>query len=296
MQLQRPTRLLMAITLFASMALAASAEMRVTHDIAYAERAGADPNATSLDVYAPAEGSSGHPALIYIHGGGWRTGDKANVGSKAQAFTDAGYVFVSVNYRLSPAIQHPAHIQDIAAAVAWVHENAASHGGDPNRIFVIGHSAGAHLAALVGTDARRLRAEGLGLDVIKGVISLDSAAYDIPRKLREFGGPRAEQIFTSAFSEDTKTREDASPITHVKQGATYPAFLLIHAGNRAASREISIDFANTVQNVGATAEVFAAPDRNHATLNRDLGQKGDHVTERILRFLDEVTGSIPDVE
>lgn len=134
-------------------------------------------NLQSLDIHTtnPAEdGKSAKltPVLIMIHGGGWRRGDKAGVGvtrHKAPHFVASGYVYVSINYRPSATPdgpKHPAHVQDCAKAIAWVHDNIAKYGGAPNRVFVMGHSAGAHLAALVSTDHRRLEAEDKKLSII----------------------------------------------------------------------------------------------------------------------------------
>ena len=90
--------------------------------------------------------------MVYVHGGGWKRGDKSRVGEKVEFFTGRGWVFVSVNYRLLPEGAHPANVNDVARALAWVHDHATDYGGDPDRLFLMGHSAGAHLAALVATS------------------------------------------------------------------------------------------------------------------------------------------------
>ena len=113
-----------------------------------------------LDVYAPATGNN-HPIVLYVHGGGWLGGTKAQLESKPDFFVGNDYVLVSINYRLSPEFKHPAHVQDVASAIAWVYNNAAQFGGDPERIAISGHSAGAHLAALAATDPRYLAVHGL---------------------------------------------------------------------------------------------------------------------------------------
>src|ERR1700754_5069543 len=120
-----------------------------------------------LDVYAP-QGAKNLPVVFWIHGGGWQTGDKKDVQLKPQAFTDKGFVFVSTNYRLLPSVDMATLIRDIAKSIRWVHEHIADHGGDPKRLLVMGHSAGAQLAALICTDDRYLKAEGVSLSVIKG--------------------------------------------------------------------------------------------------------------------------------
>jgi arylformamidase len=94
-----------------------------------------------LDVYAP-KGARGLPVVFWIHGGGWQTGDKKDVQLKPQALNDKGFVFVSTNYRLLPAVDMGTIVRDVARAVGWTHKHIADHGGDPKRLFVMGHSAG----------------------------------------------------------------------------------------------------------------------------------------------------------
>ena len=160
-------------------------------NVPYASMSGVDPNLLSLDIYRPKSSlanaqQTNKPVIVMIHGGGFRGGDKGNVSQgrqKASFFTGHGFVYVSVNYRLSPEVQHPAHVEDVAKALAWVIDNIASYGGDPKRIFLMGHSAGAHLAALVTADEAYLNKLGKSPSMLSGVILLDSAGYDIPAKL-----------------------------------------------------------------------------------------------------------------
>jgi arylformamidase len=125
-------------------------------NIPYTTISSINPSLLSLDVYAPA-GAENLPVVLMIHGGGWSIGDKANRDvsiDKARYFTSQGYVYVSINYRLSPDVQHPAHIEDVASAVSWVLENIATYGGDPARLTLMGHSAGAHLLLVSAPDWR----------------------------------------------------------------------------------------------------------------------------------------------
>src|SRR5437764_5584744 len=120
-------------------AASAQAELNVKRDIPYAEPA--DPR-QKVDIYAP-EGAKNLPVVFWIHGGGWQTGDKTDVQVKPQAFTDRGFVFVSTNYRLLPAVDMGTIVRDVAGAVGWAHAHVAERGGDPKRLFIMGHSAGA---------------------------------------------------------------------------------------------------------------------------------------------------------
>ena len=132
-----------------------------------------------LDVYAPDEAKD-LPVVFWIHGGGWQTGDKSDVQVKPRVFTERGFVFVSTNYRLLPHVEMEVLFRDVAKSLGWVHKNIARYGGDPNRIFVMGHSAGAQLAALLCIDDRYLQAEGVPFDALKGCVPVDGDTYDVP--------------------------------------------------------------------------------------------------------------------
>jgi acetyl esterase/lipase len=263
--------------------------MAVTLNISYADVVGVDPNLLSLDIYYPAPASD-YPVMVMIHGGGWRQGDKANedvAALKSQYFVAQGYVFVSVNYRLSPEVMHPVHVQDVAASLAWVYHNIWSYGGDPERIFIMGHSAGAHLAALVATDERYLEANGLDLSILKGVILLDGAGYDIPYMM-DNDSVILRSLYEGAFGTDPAVWEDASPVNHVEAGKDIPPFLLFHAGNRVDSQVNSQKLADLLTEAGVQNWVVSAPDKNHGTINGDIGKTGDWVTGRIMEFLSEI--------
>jgi arylformamidase len=243
------------------------AGMVIYQNIPYATIQNVDPNLLSLDVYAP-NGVKDLPVILMIHGGGWSIGDKAtpDVGTnKATYFTAQGYVYVSINYRLSPDVQHPAHIQDVAAAVSWVLENIDDYGGDPAQLTLMGHSAGAHLAALVATDERYLAAHGHTLSELSGVVLLDGAGYDIPLVL------------------DTWT--DASPVTHVAPEKGIPPFLILHTERAAAVAE-SNELAALLQAAGVPAWTYLAEGKTHASINDDIGDIGDDMTEQIKLFLE----------
>ncbi len=260
--------------------------MAVRRDIAYAEVEGSDKRLTSLDMYLPVGGQD-HPILVWIHGGGWRRGDKANVSLKPQAFIGKGYVLVSVNYRLAPQVRYKEQGGDIARAIRWVHDHAKQYRGSPDRIFVMGHSAGAHLAALVATDDRYLKAEGLPLSTIKGTILLDGAGYNIPNRF-EAAPPAARRMAEGVFGRDQETQKDASPITHVAKDKGIPPFLIIHVADRAESKAQSHEFAGALQKVGVSAEVVPAEGKTHGSLNQELGQPDDKPTTAVVRFLDRL--------
>ena len=126
-------------------------------------------------------------------------------GTKASFFRGARFCLRFRYYRLSPAVQHPAHVEDVARALTWIFDHIASYGGDPKRIFLMGHSAGAHLAALVAADEAYLTKLG-NAEMLSGVTLLDSAGYDIPRKLDDFSnGSEPPSIYKDAFGTDRET-------------------------------------------------------------------------------------------
>jgi arylformamidase len=262
--------------------------MVIYQNIPYATIQNVDPNLLSLDVYAP-NGVKDLPVILMIHGGGWSIGDKAtpDVGTnKATYFTAQGYVYVSINYRLSPDVQHPAHIQDVAAAVSWVLENIDDYGGDPAQLTLMGHSAGAHLAALLATDERYLAAHGHALSELSGVILLDGAGYDIPLALNELYQPGTlTKMYTDAFGTDLDTWTDASPVTHVAPEKGIPPFLILHTERAAAVAE-SNELAALLQAAGVPAWTYLAEGKTHASINDDIGDIGDDMTEQIKLFLE----------
>jgi arylformamidase len=139
---------------------------RVALDLAY----GSD-YWQKVDLYLPEDAKARDlPVLIFLHGGGWEFGYKEWMGYMAPAFTDLPAIFVSVSYRLLPAVRFPAPLDDTVAALAWVHQNIARYGGDPNRLFVGGHSAGAHLAALATLRRDLLETAGVPIQAIRGCV------------------------------------------------------------------------------------------------------------------------------
>src|SRR5262245_48922581 len=172
------------------------------------------------DVYSP-KNAKNLPVVFWIHGGGWQAGDKTSVQSKPQAFVDKGFVFVSTNYQLLPSVDMGTIFRDIAKSIHWVHDHIAQYGGDPKRLLVMGHSAGAQLAALVCIDDRYLKAEGLSLNIIKGCVPVDGDTYDVPAiietaetRRRVHGQPMPTFGHREKFDNDSAKHKDFSAVTH----------------------------------------------------------------------------------
>ncbi|KQT77956.1 alpha/beta hydrolase [Methylobacterium sp. Leaf466] len=137
---------------------------------------GSDPRA-KLDVFVPVAAANRAPVLVFFYGGSWKSGAKEDYAFVGQALAAQGFVTVMPDYRLYPAVRFPAFLDDGAAAVAWVRDNIAALGGDPNRIVLAGHSAGAYNAAMLGLDSRYLRRAGVDPKAIRAVAGL-SGPYD----------------------------------------------------------------------------------------------------------------------
>lgn len=264
----------------------AHAAPKVLRDLPYAGK-GSDP-LQRLDLHLP-DGKAGkpRPVFILIHGGGWVMGDKSNAGfaePKTSWLLDAGYIVASVNYRLSPAVSHPGHVEDVRRAIAWIQRKMPRHGGDPRRVWLLGHSAGAHLAALAAVDAAGLRAAGGDPGGLRGVVLLDGAGYDIPLQypaLRE--GSALQKMYRLAFTDDPAKQRDASPVHRVDQQP--PPFLILHVARRVDSRRQSALLAEALRAKGGSAEVVAVAGKTHGSISADCGKKGDPVTLAVARFL-----------
>ncbi len=243
----------------------------------------------SLDLYAPASGKN-HPIVIWVHGGGWKIGDKRGVNSKPEAFTAHGYLLVSINYRLHPQATYDQQAQDVAQAVHWVREHARDFGGNPDEIFLMGHSAGAHLVALVSTNPAYLKTESLSLKAIKGTILLDGAGYDIADRINT-ADPTGKKIYTAVFGTDEKTWKAASPLTYVRKNQSIPPFLILHVARREDSRRQSESLANKLKVNQIAAKLVSAPGKTHMTINREIGQPDDMPTQEIFAFLKSVSNS-----
>ncbi len=254
--------------------------MRVDRDLVYVEHGHARHK---LDVYAPSEGRD-HPVVLWIHGGGWRRGDKSAVQSKPNVFVENGYVFVSINYRFVPEATVKEMAGDVAKAIRWVHDHIGGYGGSRENLFVMGHSAGAHLAALICTDQQYLQAEGLSLTDITGCVPIDTAAYDVASQVGNLG-PLRGRTYTSVFGEDRANQKEVSPMSYVAEGKGIPPFLILHVASRADSTARSQAFAKALNEAGVDAKVFAAEGKNHGTINRELGIVGDLETNAILGFV-----------
>jgi acetyl esterase/lipase len=232
------------------------------------------------------------PLIVYVHGGGWQRGSKDSATGrwKPAHYPQEGYAFASINYRLVPAARVEDQATDVALAVKALVDRAASLGVDPHRIVLMGHSAGAHLVALVGTDERYLRAAGLSFADVAGVIPIDGAAYDVPAQMTD--GPRIMQkTYRQAFGTDPARQRELSPSL---QGAkpNAPAFLLLHVQRPDGVRQAEA-LERALKAAGTPAERRDFPGTGlagHMEINRRLGDPGYAATGAVDAWLKQLFG------
>ncbi len=252
-------------------------EVQEAKDIAYYDGNDADAEKHKLDLYLP-KGQKDFPVLFFVHGGGWRNGDRKNFGRIGNAFATNGIGFVAPSYRLSPKVQHPAHIQDVAKAFAWTVNHIGKHGGNPKEIFLSGHSAGGHLVALLASDDSYLKAEKLSLANIKGVMPV-SGVFTIR------GGGRSEAI----WGKDEELVKKASPMVHVKE--KLPPFLMLYADKELGGLGRQAEaFCDALKGAKSDAEVKMMKDRDHGTIMRNVANEDDPTTQLMLEFIAKHSG------
>lgn len=275
-------------------------------DVEYHKVDGVDPNLLSLDLYVPIKPTvEPHPVMIMIHGGGWRAGDKSNIsmtGAKMPHFLNHGYIYVTINYRLSPSgpgepgVQHPVHADDCARALAWLHDNIAQYGGDRDQLHLMGHSAGAHLAALVATNDRFLKRAGKDLSIIKTNVLLDTAAINVPGYLDDVGERGLSTLYANAFGTKRETLVDASPFHHVKAQKAMPPTILFYGGDRMGLHRYGPEFTQAMTSAGSPSRAIDTIDLDHSQINRSIGMPDDAMTKLIMRLhAGEDASTFPEV-
>lgn len=241
-----------------------------------------------LDIYQPKDCEL-CPVIIYIHGGYWVLGDKGGLSYKAKAFTDNGYIYISINYSLAPDYQFPVNAQDVAQAFFWVKNNITGYGGDAEQIYLLGHSAGGHLAALIGLDGRYLSPFSLSPSDISGIIGLDSAAYYLPSLIE--AEPENKDLFYWAFGDNPEDWEKASPINYVREKQKeqiVPPFLLLVAGGRKVSQDVNQAFYEKLKYYGYDANIHYFYDEDHVSIDYGLGQDNDAVFPILLDWINNI--------
>lgn len=254
-------------------ALSLPAGSRVQRDVCY----GADKQ-QCMDVYIPKDAKAA-PILFMVHGGAWMMGDKANsrvVNNKVSHWMPRGYIIVSTNYRMS---RHPDPLQqaqDVASALAYVQKNSASWGGNASRLVAMGHSAGAHLVALVASS--RSLSDSAGLSRWQATVLLDGPAMDVPAIMDAKHPPFMDRVFGS----DRNKWIAASPLYQLNAAPSAP-MLIVCSTQRSGSCTQARAFAAKVTQVGGRAELLPL-DLKHSDINGNLGSNGSY-TSSVSTFL-----------
>jgi len=250
----------------------------LTRDLAYGER----PR-QRLDVYAPIRHRALLPTVVFFYGGRWSGGDKADYRFVGQALAAKDMIAVIADYRLYPQVRFPAFLEDGAMAVRWVRDHLQIYGGDPDKIFLMGHSAGAHIAAMLALDERYLVAEGLSRTTLRGMVGL-SGPYDFlpftSEDLREIFAPAADARQTQ-------------PI-HFVDGNEAPLLLLAGGKDTTVKPANSINLAARVKAAGGQAKLIEYPGRGHAGMLVALAaplRKLDPVLDDSTDFVQQLSAS-----
>jgi sugar lactone lactonase YvrE/acetyl esterase/lipase len=244
-----------------------------------------------LDVYAPPNAKN-LPVVFWLHGGGWQTGDKTAVQQKPQWFMDQGFVFVAPNYRLLPDVDMGTLIKDVAKAFHWVQQHVSEYGGNPQRVLVGGHSAGAQLAALICTDPRYLKDEGHNFDMLLGCIPVDGDTYDVPAMIetaetrqRVHGLPLPKFGHRIKFSDTPENHKNFSAVTHVAKDHGIPPFLLLYVADHPDTTAQALRLGAVLKAADVPTTLFGAKDTKHSKINEDLGLPDDPTTAALAQFL-----------
>lgn len=252
-----------------------SDDVQVINNVRYWSGEGRDERQI-LDIYVPRKGS-GWPTAVIVHGGAWVTGGKRYMGNIGYALAENGIAAVCINYRLSPEYRHPAHVTDVARAIAWTKKNLPKYGADTNKVFLIGHSAGGHLVSLVSVKEKYLKDQGLSSNDLAGVMPI-SGVYEIDTDVLE-----------PVFGSDREKWKDASPIRFVDKGD--PPFMILFADNEMKGAIPLVrqaeEFYQELRDAGVEASIHEIDGSNHNTIVGQVGKSGSQTLRLMLRFIDE---------
>jgi acetyl esterase/lipase len=258
-------------------------DIMITRDVDYIAGTDYAEDKDKLDVFMP-KAAAGAAVIVFFHGGSLQQGDKSHGELLAMRFVPAGVGVVSANYRLLPGVMHPTHIQDAAAAFTWVIKNIERYGGDPERVYVSGHSAGAYLAALMALDQVWLAAHGFGLDAIRGTIAISPFLY-----VEETAKGRPKTV----WGEDPKAWMNASVTPHIEPGKG-PMLLIYADGDAEWRRDQNDNFGEAMRSAGnREIRVVEVPNRDHTTILTQINTADDRIGELVLQFIKGWEKNVP---
>ncbi len=249
-------------------------------DVVY-DRTYKDPERVSLDIYVPDPVRERMPVVLFVHGGGFRSSDKGyykDLGNKPDWLTrDMGAIFIPMNFRFLPEGGYPNSVQDVANALAWIHDNIAAYGGDPEKVVLFAHATGIFSGGLVATDDQFLRKAGKSLDLVKGFIGVDGAFFDVTGP-----GGFMRNLLPSATAEQLRA---VSPIHQIARDKKIPPALILYGGQGGDVGPQSEAFAAALRANGFKGTAIEMFSKDHFTVNEDIGIPGDETTIAVARFL-----------
>jgi acetyl esterase/lipase len=234
-------------------------------------------NLLSLDIYYK-DDFRNKPVVFFVHGGSLLVGDKANENvykAKSEYFTENGYIFVSVNYRLSPAAMYPAHITDIADAFMYIYKSIEKYGGDKGSINIMGHSAGAHMVSLLATNEKYITQAGGSFSLMKACVSLDTEQYNTATE---------DENYVKTIGTSKELIDDAAPLKHVESSKGIPPFLTFYGQGRERRMELQQPFIDKLKSCFVPAACILASGDTHEDVNAEIGTSGDKKTKIIMEF------------
>jgi acetyl esterase/lipase len=275
----------MALLVFSDYALAWPS--RRSKDIAYVSpnTPGFDTERHRLDVYQPRKKSTTkRPVVVFIHGGSWNSGSKNIYWFVGRRLAKQGIVAVIINYRLAPNVEVPAMVEDGAQAIRWTQQHIAEYGGDPTRIYVMGHSAGAGLGALLATDDMYFSRLGLTTNPIKGAILDDPAGLDMYDYLTKMDYPNDQQYLVP-FGKNPAVWRAVSPMYHVSKAS--PPMLLFVGGKTYPSIASSSErFRQKLIELGVQHEFTVIPGKKHIPMVLQLFWKNNIIYQQVRKLVE----------
>jgi arylformamidase len=254
---------------------------QVSNDLAY----GSDP-LQKLDVYMPRSQQSLIPVLIFVHGGGWQRGDKSMAKKHGRFYAAKGVVLVSVNYRLGPQDVHPAQAVDVASAIKWVYDHIAEYGGDTRRLYLAGHSAGAHLVALVGTDTQYLATHHLSPTLFQAIFPNDTGSFDFNdpiEKGKRFVQPKIDETFGT----NPDALAKASPVTYARSNKNLPRFVTFVTAERPDAVRQTKVFHEALKKSGGKSAMYIVENNGHRDMNLAMSDSNSLVSRIMLDVINQ---------
>ncbi|HEY4220801.1 MAG TPA: alpha/beta hydrolase [Myxococcota bacterium] len=244
-----------------------------------------------LDVYHPRDSKERWPVVVFVHGGYWKGGDKTYwqaitglYGNAGVALGELGVGTVVTNYRLWPDATLDQMLDDVVGAMKWAHDHVAEMGGDPNRIYLAGHSAGAHLVTLIGSRPDILTKRGFDPAWLKGVVGV-SGIYDIPSTVPLVEPELRDGVFYGLFGTDVATQRMASPLFHFSEAMPPTYFIVGENDYRSVKRDYVAAEQQLAPLLGNKAFFKMVPGNTHEDMVLEMGTEHDEVAPAIAAFV-----------